>query len=377
MQRILYLSDVDITVPGGAQESMKILMNELHDVHEFYLISPNGKKLNDRHIVINDFKDFILRGKNLLELLKLAKRLLIEIKKIKPDIIHIQMPSTLVIINFLLVTRLLDKNIKIIYTDRGVYGKYGRLTTLSINSIIKKANKIVTTTLVNRSNYSNLFKHFPNYEDKFEVVYNTAGKFFDVYENNKRTKIKSKYNLDNEFVLGFCGRYNEQKNWPLTKKIIETIKEDKSVKFVLVIGSDGTKDNYNEIVNYINDLKNRVGDNRIFSFVDITNKEMSEIYYAMDCFILTSKWESFGRTAVEAMSRKNVVIGTGVDGLSEVIGNRKFIFQTADEAVDIIHELKNNEKELKQAKEFFYTRYHKIYGYTNNLSEYHRIYNEV
>lgn len=74
------------------------------------------------------------------------------IKKIKPDIIHIQMPSTLVVMNILISLKLI-RNVKIVYTDRGVYGLYGKVTTFSINSLINKANKIITTTNHNLLNY--------------------------------------------------------------------------------------------------------------------------------------------------------------------------------------------------------------------------------
>lgn len=377
--KILFLSDVDITTSGGAQESMKILMEELDQFFEFYLIGPRGKKINDRHIVLSRYENFIVRGKNFLELKNLAFELSNEIKKVNADIIHIQMPSTLVLLNILFKLKRIKKNSAgIVYTDRGVYGKYGKITTLSINAIINKANKIVTTTSVNKNNYKDLYNAYNKYSSKFEVVYNTAGKIFDDYDSNKRLSIRSKYHLnDNQFVIGFCGRFTDQKNWPLTKEIIESYADESYIKFLVVLGSNGNQEDYRNSAEYIESLKKIVGENRIISFIDITNKEMSDLYYAMDCFILTSKWESFGRTAVEAMARKNAVVGTDVDGLSEVIGNKKYIFNTADEAINIVNEMIRNKENLVMAKDYFYKRYHTFFGYKTNIEMYKKLYNQV
>jgi len=48
---------------------------------------------------------------------------------------------------------------------------------------------------------------------------------------------------------------------------------------------------------------------------NIPQEEMNELYYAADIFVLTSNRESFGRTAIEAMSRKCAVLGRNVGGL--------------------------------------------------------------
>src|SRR5699024_6592553 len=107
---------------------MKILIDELSSNYDFFLISPEGKKINEKHMVLHRYKNFILRGKQPFEIMFLLKDMYKAIKKVNPSIIHIQMPSTLVLIYFLLLLGLLNKNVRIIYTDRGVYGKYGKLT---------------------------------------------------------------------------------------------------------------------------------------------------------------------------------------------------------------------------------------------------------
>lgn len=376
--KVLYFSDVDISTPGGAQESMKILLEELSSTYEIYLIGPNGEQINKRHIVLNQYENFILRGKRPLNLFSLVVDIYKEIKKVNPNIIHIQMPSTLVIINFLLSLRLINKDIKIVYTDRGVYGKYGKITTISINGIIKRANKIVTTTIVNKKNYQRFFKAYVKYQEKFEVIYNTAGRLFDNYNENKRAELRTKYHIkDDQLVIGFCGRYSKQKNWSLASKIIKICSTENNIKSLVVLGSDGTQANYDKAVKYLNDLKTEVGDNKVLDFINISNKEMADLYYLMDCFILTSKWESFGRTAIEAMARQNAVIGTDVDGLTEVIGRKEYIINNEMDASSIVNRLLKSNEDLVTAKDFFYNRYHSHFGYKRNVQMYKELYDEI
>lgn len=376
LPKILYFSDVDMTIPGGAQESMKIIINELTPDFDFYLITPRGKKVFTNQIILENHTNFILRGKSFKELYKLVKDFSFKIKQIDPDMIHVQTPASLIIINFLLMIKKIDKHVKIIYTDRGVYGKYGKITTSSINSIVKKADRIITTTNVNKNNYMSKFRDF---QEKFSVIYNTGGKTFDKYEN-KKNEIKKQLGIKNfnKKTFGFCGRYTPQKNWALASEIINLCnKKFDNVNFVLVIGTDGTLTNRKEVDNFLKPLIDKLGNNKLKYFIDIDNEKMSDLYYAFDFFVLTSKYESFGRTAVEAMSRKNVVLGTNVDGLSEVIGNENYLFNTSNELVEIIQKIIMDEKKLKKTSEYFFNRYHEKFGYIQNVKKYKALYDKL
>lgn len=136
-----------------------------------------------------------------------------------------------------------------------------------------------------------------------------------------------------------------KKNWPLALEIMNKLNNNyNTLKFLVVLGTDGTEENKSAATEYINLIKKELGDNKVYDFINITNKEMINIYHMIDIFILTSSWESFGRTAVEAMALKNVVVGTDVDGLKEVIGNEEFLFETASQATDIIDRLIEEKK---------------------------------
>src|SRR5699024_2270228 len=142
------------------------------------------------------------------------------------------------------------------------------------NRVIKHASKVVTTTSINKNNYMKLFKKFNEYKYKFEVIYNTAGKLFDNYNENKRMELRKNFNIkENQFIIGFCGRYNEQKNWELTFDIIRGSEQNDNIKYLIVLGTDGTLDNYYDASNYLKKIKDKVGDNRMIGFINISNKE--------------------------------------------------------------------------------------------------------
>lgn len=378
--KILYLSDSSIDKPGGAQQSMKVLIEGInHDSdYEIIIISPKGEPLNDRNIVLEKHYNFILRKNRLSDNLKIFFDIYRYIKLINPQIIHLQMTSTMVIVNLLRRLGLISKKIPIIYTDRGVYGKYGLITTLSINSIIKESTKIITTTYNNQRNYMSYFKRFKDYKHKFQVIYNTAGKKYDGYEDDQKKKIRDDLGIkDDELVVGFCGRFSEQKNWPLAKKIINLCSRLTNIKVLMILGSDKTDDDRIRINEFISEIESSLGKDRIIAFVDLDNDAVSDLYYAMDCFVLSSKWESFGRTAVEAMSRKSVVIGTNVDGLAEVIGDKRFLYNDENQAFQIIQDNYNDLEMLNKNKIHFYNRYHELYSTSSNIKSHIEVYEEV
>lgn len=376
--RILYLTDSDLSKPGGAQQSMKVLRQGLESNFDIYFISPKGVKLFPNHIILNKYENFILRGKNFFKILRMIKDIYSEIKKINPDIIHVQMTSTTIIINLLLKLKLID-NTKIVMTDRGVYSRYGKITKHSIDSLIPVAKKIITTTNVNLKNYKKNYSKFNNFRHKFEVIYNTAGFKFDSYCNEAKEEIRKELEISkNSKVIGFCGRYSIQKNWPLAKEIIEKIREKyENIIFILILGTDGSEKENTQAFNFISEIKNIVGNDKLRAYMNLENEKVSEVYYAFDYFVLTSKWESFGRTAVEAMARKNVVLGTNVDGLSEVIGDKKYLYSTSEEAVNKLELILSDPKLELQVKEFFYNRYHEKFSYRKNVESYKKIYEEL
>ena len=206
-----------------------------------------------------------------------------------------------------------------------------------------------------------------------KVIENTAGYIFENY-NEKLEKSDS-----TKFTVGFAGRYTEWKNWPLAveicKKLDKHIGDNLLVK--MAVGCDNSKSK-EQTLEMFSEL-NRILGKRFEGLTNITLEEMDKFYYDIDVFVLTSKRdsESFGRTLVEAMSRKTAVLTTNSGGSVEVVGDKNNVFNTAEEFVDRILEFYNNRDLLNFEKEKNYLRVKEKYSTQNNIEKHISLYTDL
>ncbi|MDB2084887.1 MAG: glycosyltransferase family 4 protein [Clostridium paraputrificum] len=370
---ILYLSDVSLDIIGGAQESMKVVMDGLADRYNFSIITPcNDKQYKYNVSELTGYKNLSLRGKGILDIIKIIRRIKKIIENNKIDIIHVQMPATMLLIGIMKNLRMIDNNIIIIYTDRGVLNKYGKKTYYGIKKFSKYFSKIILTTNYNM----NLYRNYINIkEEKLSLINNTAGNMFEKYYPEIRENRRNELNFTkDDTVIMFAGRMNKDKNWPLALEIIRDISKIKNTKIIVALGSNKTNKNIQECMELIKEASAYTGEENLRGFIDIPLIKMNELYYSSDIFILTSKVESFGRTAIEAMSRKNAVFGTNVDGLKEVIGFSDNIYEQKKEVLDKIKKIIYNKELLESEKEKFYLRFKENFGLEKNLQLHDELY---
>lgn len=374
MRKVLYLSDVDISDPGGAQSSMKVIMTGLNEKYDFSIITPKIKRREISYdfntLELRKFDNLTLAKMNTFSKIRVLKNIHKIIKINNPDIIHVQMPSTMIIIFILKRLKLICKNIKIYYTDRGVLDKYGFLTQYIIGKNIKYGyfEKIICTTEYNKKLY---LKKFIN-QQKVIVIPNTTGTDFE-------NKIGDHfiYN-ENKIRILFAGRWSIDKNWALTKEIIEYLYRKKEISRInIVIGYDvNDLSTAKEIKNYEESLISVNKNVEINFYYNLKEREIATKYLDNDIFILSSSKESFGRTAIEAMALNNIVFGTKVDGLKEVIGFDEYLYSDfADFKIKfekfqekLIH------KEIEKIKLKFKNRYFETYSVKRNLLGYDGLY---
>ncbi|WP_400243859.1 glycosyltransferase family 4 protein [Niallia sp. JL1B1071] len=368
-KRILFISDYSFNVPGGAQKSMEIIMQGLSSEFEFYVIMPGEKyeyKESYKIIFLEDF-DNLLINENVIKSSKILFDLMKQINIIKPNVIHTHMVSSMSGVGLLKWLKLL-KNIQLIYTERGVPSYYSKINQFVIKYAIQNFSKIITTTNINRKKYLEMYSA-P--KDKVTTIPNTAGPLFDIYDSEKETSIKKAYGYSKKVVM-FNGRYTDDKNWSLAKEIIKYLTSKFDYSFVVVLGSDKSEEDIKKCKKLIGEIESIVGKRNIISFIDLSLLELSDLYYLSDIFILTSNRESFGRTAVEAMSRKSTVFGTDIDGLAEVINFNDYKYKNLQDFVDKF--TKFQEKDIEVEKERFYKRYVDNFSGKINIDLHREIY---
>src|SRR5690625_2839869 len=316
------------------------------------------EKTRIKHLIKNPFA-FILYINKIRRIIKMDD----------PKIIHTQAQVSFFIIGLLFKLKLISNSIIFIHTERGLYKKYNNFFKRLFIFFMRHLDTLVTTTEFNMKYWKKALSQ-KGYPKNFTIIENTAGDLFETYDASKE-----KLDVD-KFVVGFAGRYAEWKNWPLAMEISEKLQrklgDQLVVKMAVGCLDKQSLQETKAMFEYMSDL---LGQN-FTGQINITIEEMDQFYYELDVFVLTSNHntESFGRTLVEAMSRKTAVLTTDAGGSVEVVGKRDFVKRTADDFVNEIISLYRDKKKLDQYKNENYIRVQKVYSLKNNLAKHKILY---
>lgn len=127
---------------------------------------------------------------------------------------------------------------------------------------------------------------------KFKIINNGIDESKFKYNVNIRNKIRKEFNIENNFVVGHIGRFDEQKNHVFLIDVFNEILKYKKNALLFLIGEGILKDKIKEKVNSLK-IENKV------IFLNARN-DVNEIYQAMDVFLFPSKYEGLGIVAIEA-----------------------------------------------------------------------------
>lgn len=395
---ILYLMEYPIDLPGGGQMSTQTLcegicaysagdlslykFDSFDDDYEYVPVvaCPNllSAKKEDYPFEIVTYESDenrelskYSRIKNFVSRIDSFRRI---IKSVKPDLIHVSMSESLISFGFLRVLGMFSE-IPFVYTDRGLCYGYRKHSKICIKMTLNRAARMLTTTQFNK----NLWLK-ENLNCDITVIPNTISPAFDYFNPQKREEMRDKYKVGKgEFVIGFAGRISEEKDWDFAPVFVENLaKAGIKIKVALVLSVYEERDA--DIVASIKDkIIASLGEENLIYMQDLSQKEISDYYYLVDAFIMTSSFESFGKAAVEAMSRKCVVLSTGVGGLKEVIGKSENIYEK-DKPLDYITKIKeymSDESILESDREYFYGRYKDNYTKERNVVSHIGLYKEI
>ncbi len=132
-------------------------------------------------------------------------------------------------------------------------------------------------------------------KEKFMVIPNAVPFEKFAFSEDKRDKIRTKYQIANkEVVIGFCGRLIKQKNPEYLIQIFENIHKKEPMTKLLMLGDGILWDKLKT------EIKKKHLENNIIMTGAVSNVE--EYMQAMDCFLLPSKFEGFGIVLLEAQA---------------------------------------------------------------------------
>lgn len=390
-KKILYLMEYPIDLPGGGQMSTQTLCDGIAEMYsdrgdeKGYSYTPVVccPKLLTKSESDYDFKIVTYKSDENREDTKLRRIINFLsrigsfrkiIKSEKPDLIHVSMSESLITFGFLRCLGFFAK-IPFVYTDRGLAYGYRKHSMICIKATMKHAERLLTTTEYNKGLWSK-----ENLSCSTTVIPNTISKAFNNYDGSRRDQIRKEYGIaDDELVIGFAGRISEEKDWPFVPELVEALSKT-NVKFrvalVISVYEAGDLDQVNMVKTGISKA---IGEENLIYMQDLSQKEISDYYYLVDVFVMSSMFESFGKAAVEAMSRKCAVISTSVGGLKEVIGKDENLY-TKDSIERFVNRTKfyyENREELDKDREFFFNRYKNNYTIEANVSKHVALYDEI
>lgn len=379
--KVLYLMEFPIDLPGGAQMSTQTLCEGLSGTEFEPVVACPAllhTKQEDLPFRVTEFCSDENREGNKIKRISNFIHRIGSFRKViraeKPDIIHIQMSESLITFGFLRCLGMFSK-IPFVYTDRSLYFGYRIHSMTCIKAVLKHAARMICTTQFNK----NLWLEHSKF-DRIDVISNTISTAFTPYDAEKRKKLRDEAGLEeNDFVIGFAGRISEEKDWPFVKELVESFCEkDIWFKVALVISVYEEQD-----LAIVADLKNSIsgmiGDENLIYMQDLSQQEIADYYYLVDIFVMSSVFESFGKAAVEAMSRRCAVVSTSVGGLTEVVGKKENLYtkEKYKQCADRIYKLYHDKAELERDKEFFYQRYMDNYTREICLQKHVRLYKEI
>lgn len=324
-KNILLISTVNLEANGIATfviQSAKILTklgNEVTIIPKNKVDLSRKKELIQQGVKIHDD---VPRKKIIRYFFELVKN----IKKNRYDIVHVHGNSNTMAIE-LLAAKVAGCKVRIAHSHN---------TKTNHNNLHKMMKPIFNFSVTGKFACSQEAGEWLYERKPFIVINNGIWLENYLYDPDVRKKIRTKLGIDDTTnLLGHVGRFNNQKNQGFLVKLINQL--NKSYRLLLI----GNGSQLNKIKESVNSLG--LTDRVIFTG---TIENVNEYMYAMDKFLLPSKYEGLPFTLVEAQA-------TGIDCLvSDVItkevnmsGNVKFLdINLIDSWKDEVLKLKNNDR---------------------------------
>lgn len=187
------------------------------------------------------------------------------------------------------------------------------------NYSVKNASKVLT---ISNSSKNDIIKEYNIASEKIAVTYPGVREIDSlVPQIYKMSKLKTKYNLNDKYVL-FVGTLQPRKNiqklieaFALTLKVNVKADLQKNLQLVIV-GKKGWL--FEEIL----DTPERLGiKDRVIFLENVTNEELPLLYKNARFMVLPSLYEGFGLPVLEAMKHDCPVITSDVSSLPEAGGD--------------------------------------------------------
>ena len=236
---------------------------------------------------------------------------------------------------------------------------------------LRKAERIITVSEFSKRDISKYIK-YP--EEKIEVIPPAVN--HDLYYQNRNRSMLGKYGIkENEKVILYVGAEEPRKNIQLLINAFRKLKNKIPEVKLLKVGMPNYIGVRKKLLKQIEslDLQKDV----IFTGY-VSERELAEIYNAVDLFVFPSLYEGFGMPPLEAMACGTPVITSDTSSLPEVVGNAAIISDPydADKFTERMYELLTDEELRKEIIKKGFQR-SKIFKWEDSAQKTLKVYKEL
>lgn len=199
----------------------------------------------------------------------------------------------------------------------------GRIGKENIQYLIKNSAGFLANT---KAPIEELKDIHPNIFFPMTTIYNAVPEttFTQKQKEDFSINFRKKFGLnENDFVLGYAGRFSEEKSLKELFEVLKKLKDQGIIIHLIIAGDIHNEKTPNDI--YYNDLmlfRNDYLADQIHLGGWITNADLYNFYFSLDIGILLSKYrEGNSMFLIEAMNYGVPVIATAVGGNREIIIN--------------------------------------------------------
>ncbi len=235
-----------------------------------------------------------------------------ELKKMKPDILHVPHYNVPIFYRGKMVVTIHDlTHLKL---KQFLPNKFAYLYAKFMMWVAIKKSSVVLT--VSENSKQDILQYFKVNPDKIKVIYNGVGEEFRKKSKEKIDYLYEKYNIPrNKKILMYAGNLKPHKN---IEKLLEafSLLEDKENYVLLIVGK--AFENYT----VLDEKEKQLGiKDFIINTGSLTQEQIIDVYNLADLFIFPSLYEGFGLPIIEALACGTKVISSNTSSLPEVGGD--------------------------------------------------------
>ena len=271
--------------------------------------------------MVSKFKDeggevFLLRLQPSDGLFVLLVKLIALLKKIKPDIVHVQYiaPGLIPIMAAKLA------GIKRVFAT---VHQPGRIYQWKHKMFMRIAAHLCDAFLCNSRSVEESWFGNSHVFDPEKI--NSKRKHFTVYngidieriarigKEVDKEKIKDRLGIREKKIIGVVGRLRKEKGQAILLESMKTVLQELPDTVLVVVGDGPDRLDLEEMARTLGI------DNHVKWLGQKSHDEVLRLYSIMDMVVVPSVFEGFGLTAAEAMAAGKPVVASDVDGLSEIV----------------------------------------------------------